>query len=967
MLRLKVNPLALPRQGRKNLTISTLIAECEEYVKTDEFTKDLSDKLVNLFRGESSKNSCQTSSSPSQTPGASKLDQKFATSTPEESDKMKKPPKIPENMRTKVVQKVDRAEKTEKNEKNNIPKFPLNLRSSTYDNVGDSEAEDEGIDNDYSDDSGTATTTPSACSFCQLVGCEKHESSPALTSEGYDSAYESDKKLVSLDLGFQELDKTEMCENMTRKLAETPEYKKQSLNPFLTSEHEENSSDPTKKGIKNTNPFENDCDGLNPFETDDDGSLFNEDELSASQISINDSIITSQSSMDDEMTINNESFEDYESVISDIEETLSILSRNSRSTTPASDMCFNSRTPTPSFGQINYFSMSDLSQKGHKSVSDKHIIPIVTVFDDLKDYLSDSDLSLDYKIALQRRKQKNIKNLNKQAQLSTFLTSKKIKTNQQELTKFQLDKTSNENFQDYPSRSMTCPNIFNETQACLDTSPQVSPSPAGNDYSKVGWPTSQDIILHEQIAANTDESSTSREISSHKESLSKHKQENEFPIKKINNSLDVRTRRSPSLTRRKSLDPIFEENSLQPSPRPIQTEDILNRCDIVKIAGSTIEGRFSPRSDLSSRCEAEKLKFINGESNTGSLKRKKQLRTASLSDLLQESSEKSSNTQRIDGHDPMSLNHHKFTPEFSSTFSKSFQAVSSKQPLFTRVAVNKSISECNLNQWIGQCKIPSKHQQQRETNTLPDPKQHRTNGIKTWLRPSVSEQALNVHELDLLRNYLGLASTEERLQSSRSNLRKGQMGENWGEDCRRGGIYDHEYGVRQGQHPRNNQRSTSLEPENLRCRGDMGHCRQESNQMSCHNLLGQGETGTWEKESCLNYSGEVEQVDGIFFAKPAVLDSESDSDVDTDDAQTVIFKSSPHSSPGLALSRSASMTMTPLPLSPLTMTPQPPVSPEGDSPPPPPRPPPPVNYVPSHNQFSSLPRNWRAKRRFFET
>ena len=103
---------------------------------------------------------------------------------------MKKPPKIPESMRTKPVHKVDKSDKAEKIEKNNIPKFPLNLRGSTYDNVGDSEAEDEGIDNDYSDDSGT-TATPSTCSFCQLTGCEKHESSPALTSEGYDSAYES--------------------------------------------------------------------------------------------------------------------------------------------------------------------------------------------------------------------------------------------------------------------------------------------------------------------------------------------------------------------------------------------------------------------------------------------------------------------------------------------------------------------------------------------------------------------------------------------------------------------------------------------------------------------------------------------------------------------------------------------------------------------------------------------------------
>ena len=33
---------------------------------------------------------------------------------------------------------------------------------------------------------------------------------------------------------------------------------------------------------------------------------------------------------------------------------------------------------------------SDLSVKLPRSVSDKHVIPVVNVFDDLKDYLSDS-------------------------------------------------------------------------------------------------------------------------------------------------------------------------------------------------------------------------------------------------------------------------------------------------------------------------------------------------------------------------------------------------------------------------------------------------------------------------------------------------------------------------------------------------------------------------------------------------
>ena len=37
---------------------------------------------------------------------------------------------------------------------------------------------------------------------------------------------------------------------------------------------------------------------------------------------------------------------------------------------------------------------------------DKHVTPIAMVFDELKDYLSESDLSLDYKIARSRRNKK---------------------------------------------------------------------------------------------------------------------------------------------------------------------------------------------------------------------------------------------------------------------------------------------------------------------------------------------------------------------------------------------------------------------------------------------------------------------------------------------------------------------------------------------------------------------------------
>ena len=39
---------------------------------------------------------------------------------------------------------------------------------------------------------------------------------------------------------------------------------------------------------------------------------------------------------------------------------------------------------------------------------DRHVTPIAMVFDELKDYLSESDLSLDYKIARSRNKKKKL-------------------------------------------------------------------------------------------------------------------------------------------------------------------------------------------------------------------------------------------------------------------------------------------------------------------------------------------------------------------------------------------------------------------------------------------------------------------------------------------------------------------------------------------------------------------------------
>ena len=197
------------------------------------------------------------------------------------------------------------------------------------------------------------------------------------------------------------------------------EDKKQPENPVLVLSLQETNEGKTE--VRNRNPFEGEDDRASPFVKDNDKVSVNEEEVSRKEQSCTTQQSSSAFSRCGERA---ETFEDYESVISDIEETLSILSRNSRSTTPVSELGYGSRTPTPSFGG-NFFSAADLGSIRDISVADKHVIPVVTVFDDLKDYLSDSDVSLEYKIALQRRRHKNSKNLNKQAQLSSLLTSRK--------------------------------------------------------------------------------------------------------------------------------------------------------------------------------------------------------------------------------------------------------------------------------------------------------------------------------------------------------------------------------------------------------------------------------------------------------------------------------------------------------------------------------------------------------------
>ena len=320
------------------------------------------------------------------------------------------------------------------------------------------------------------------------------------------------------------------------------------MNPF------ENDSPDLKFTVRNkpsappSNPFENDSsEPRNPFEESFESS----------------SVMTgSCDSIEDPETLQ-ENFEDYESMMSDIEETLSILSRNSRSTTPASEL-FNSRTPTPSFGQFSSYSSSDLSVRLPRSVSDKHVIPVVTVFDDLKDYLSDSDLSLDYMISMQRRKHKKQKNLNKQAQLANFITSKKSLMEEQEGPrraeddkKEDLKYLGSSNFLTKIKNDVNCTKREHVKELSLKEM-----SVPNYDLSKNQNRTSENFNVHERSVNETNSNRSFTQDSYQGRTNSMERMINDAGSNTLTASRDIllnlRQSKSPTPQRDKSLEPIPE-------------------------------------------------------------------------------------------------------------------------------------------------------------------------------------------------------------------------------------------------------------------------------------------------------------------------------------------------------------------------------------------------------------------------
>ena len=197
--RLREGGRVTSQEKRRDLTISTLIAECEEYVQTDRFAEDLGSNLSTLFKQQQGKTTVVNKS---------ELDMTDVNIKSDNSDSERKPPRIPPNLRPV---KIDKGKGEQRNmdgmdgEMAAVGRFP---RESVYDNVEEDggnnsmamvmdrdmfripskdramiigrdrdkikeeeEGEDEGIDNYYSDDSGTP---PKVSINVFVVGKSRH-------------------------------------------------------------------------------------------------------------------------------------------------------------------------------------------------------------------------------------------------------------------------------------------------------------------------------------------------------------------------------------------------------------------------------------------------------------------------------------------------------------------------------------------------------------------------------------------------------------------------------------------------------------------------------------------------------------------------------------------------------------------------------------------------------------------------
>ena len=247
----------------------------------------------------------------------------------------------------------------------------------------------------------------------------------------------------------------------------------------------------------------------------------------------------------------------------------------------------------------------------------------MNVFDDLKDYLSDSDLSIEYQIAKQRhsKRNKNTRNLNKQLQVTNI--NKKMMERQGKMLIDEKNHLTREKLlsgdRNNPFKSASCSNIFQNAFESPDTCQpsdelknKKNAEVVENRQNSVKWGTGK--MVNEE---------SSHRVEQHKDLLLKNKHENDVAVRKINTTLNASSSISAGAMpannastfngkmRRHSSNPVTNHKT------SFQTTNLLGNSKIVN--GNSLDNN----NESPSKCFPYQNEYC-----TNSLKRRKELKTA---------------------------------------------------------------------------------------------------------------------------------------------------------------------------------------------------------------------------------------------------------------------------------------------------------------------------------------------------
>ena len=267
-------------------------------------------------------------------------------------------------------------------------------------------------------------------------------------------------------------------------------------------------------------------------------------------------------------------------------------------------------------------------------------------------------------------------------------------------------KFSSKDCHNFSSQSASNSNIFQNAFESSD---------AGKQQKKILENDKNSVIAGTKIANEC-------KLVSHKESLLKNKQENDFTVRKINNSFDapetVRNKRGHS-----------EEHSPQDRVSPNRFDTEINKEDSCKTVANNVSVIQPLHKQTNSRIE---------DLNLNSLKRRKELKTASLGNLIENFEENSQKMVRkvfpVDrahnNNNVNSRNDHQVINGFAKSVANVFQ--------------QSSTSEHKNNSSFAKKKLVSEYNNSTSSNL-----------------------SSNISEIDIIRRYMGFDKVDTKLDNEK--------------------------------------------------------------------------------------------------------------------------------------------------------------------------------------------------------